>query len=114
MDILGITGKTYITDGRASWMWVVKRMLDSAAWCWYRTVMSNKQVQVAFRLDEQLVKEVDHHVERMQKLTPGLTITRTDAVRSLLVKALTAEAEVEARATIARHAADNARAMKDK
>lgn len=44
--------------------------------------------QVAFRLPDSLVKRLDRHVERMTAENPGLDFTRTEAVRSLLTRAL--------------------------
>lgn len=46
---------------------------------------------VAFRLDAALLKRLDAHAERMREAMPGLTISRTDALRTLLLKALDAE-----------------------
>lgn len=43
---------------------------------------------VAFRMPPELVARLDRHADRMSKATPGLTFTRTDAIRSLLTKAL--------------------------
>jgi hypothetical protein len=44
--------------------------------------------QVAFRLDEKLLKRVDSHAKRMGQTTPGLEFSRVDAVRFLLTHAL--------------------------
>lgn len=44
--------------------------------------------QVAFRLPDSLIERIDNHVERMRDQLPGIEITRADAVRSLLTRAL--------------------------
>lgn len=49
---------------------------------------------VAFRLSAEILKRLDAKVARMEASNPGLTFTRTDAVRVLLLKSLDAE-EVE-------------------
>ena len=53
--------------------------------------------QVAFRFPVKLLKELDAYAERLKKEQPGLNITRADAVRLLLTKAL-ASASSEERA----------------
>ncbi len=47
--------------------------------------------QVAFRLPTSLVKRLDDYAGRMAKEQPGMTFTRTDVVRVLLVRGLDAE-----------------------
>jgi hypothetical protein len=50
--------------------------------------------QVAFRLEPSLIARLDAHAARMSAATPGLTFSRIDALRALLVPALdVAEAE---------------------
>ncbi len=44
--------------------------------------------QVAFRLDENLLKRVDRYARKMSEATPGLEFNRVDAVRFLLTHAL--------------------------
>jgi len=44
--------------------------------------------QVAFRLPDGLIARLDRHVERVAKEHPGLDLSRADAVRSLLTRAL--------------------------
>lgn len=44
--------------------------------------------QVGFRLPEDLLERVDEFAERMKENSPGMTVTRADAVRVLLTKAL--------------------------
>ena len=44
--------------------------------------------QVAFRLDEKLLKRVDAYAKKMGTATPGLEFSRVDAVRFLLTHAL--------------------------
>lgn len=44
--------------------------------------------QVAFRLDEKLLKRVDVYAKKMGEATPGLAYSRVDAVRFLLTHAL--------------------------
>ena len=49
--------------------------------------------QVAVRLPESLLKRVDRHVVRLREQTPlGISVTRADAVRALLIQALDADA----------------------
>jgi hypothetical protein len=45
-------------------------------------------VQVAFRLPEKIVVRVDRHAKRLGKEQRGVTFTRSDAIRDLLVRAL--------------------------
>lgn len=45
-----------------------------------------QNVNVIFPFD--LISRVDEHAERMKKKTPALQITRSDAVRDLVMKAL--------------------------
>ena len=44
--------------------------------------------QLAFRLPDSLVARVDAYAKRLNAVTPGLDVTRTDAVRALLTQAL--------------------------
>ena len=44
--------------------------------------------QVAFRLDEKLLRRVDSYAKKMGAATPGLEFSRVDAVRFLLTHAL--------------------------
>jgi hypothetical protein len=44
--------------------------------------------QYAFRLPDQLIARLDRHVERMRAALPGLEPSRTDALRTLLSRAL--------------------------
>lgn len=44
--------------------------------------------QVTFRFSNELLDRVDAYVNQMQHETPGITITRADAVRVLLLRAL--------------------------
>ena len=53
---------------------------------------------VAFRLAEDLLERVDAHARRMEAAQPGLTFSRSDAVRVLLNQALDlAEAKARGR-----------------
>ena len=45
---------------------------------------------VTLRLPQALIERLAAHVERMREQQPGVRITRTDAVRSLLTNALNA------------------------
>jgi hypothetical protein len=47
--------------------------------------------QVGFRLPRSLVERLDAHVQRMRQRNPGQRITRADAARTLLEKALAIE-----------------------
>ena len=52
--------------------------------------------QIAVRLPETLLRRVDRHVERLRDRTPlGISVTRADAVRALLIQALDADASDE-------------------
>ena len=52
--------------------------------------------QIAVRLPASLLKRVDHHVKELRGRTPlGISVTRADAVRSLLIQALEADASDE-------------------
>ena len=46
----------------------------------------------AFRLENELLKRIDAYVKQLEQEKPGLKLTRVDAVRVLLLRAL---AEVE-------------------
>jgi hypothetical protein len=54
-------------------------------------------IQCAFRLPASLVERLDRHAELMSKSQPGMTFTRADVVRVLLVKALDRTEEKGAR-----------------
>lgn len=57
------------------------------------------KVQVAFRWDLDFLRRIDAYAERVRAEMPGLTFTRTEAVRVLLEKALAVvEAESGGRA----------------
>ena len=47
-----------------------------------------RTVQVAFRLPRELVKRIDRYVDHMNTVCHGVTASRTDAVRTLLLDAL--------------------------
>lgn len=47
-------------------------------------------VPAMFRLTPSLIARLDAHAQRMSAQTPGLRLTRTDALRSLLTAALDA------------------------
>jgi hypothetical protein len=53
--------------------------------------------QVAFRLEPSLIARIDAHAGRMSAATPGLTFSRIDALRALLVPALDAAEAAEKR-----------------
>ena len=42
----------------------------------------------AFRLPDELIADVDRYAKRLEAERPGITVTRTDAVRVLLAEAL--------------------------
>lgn len=48
-------------------------------------------VQIGMRLPVELVKRLDEHIERLQERTPGVSFSRTDAMKALLTKALEQE-----------------------
>ncbi len=45
---------------------------------------------INFRLEPSLIARLDAHAQRMSDATPGLTFSRIDALRTLLVPALDA------------------------
>jgi predicted DNA-binding protein len=49
---------------------------------------NERGVQLAFRVPADLVQRLDAHAERLSRDNPGLEFTRTDAVRTLLTRAL--------------------------
>jgi hypothetical protein len=58
---------------------------------WQSTLAENemgRKVQVAFRLDEDLVKRLDRYAKQMEREMPGFKVSRADAVRLLLIRAL--------------------------
>jgi hypothetical protein len=57
-----------------------------------------RTVQVAIRVPEDLLERIDEYAQRISEATPGLTLTRADAVRMLMTKALDAEDEATASA----------------
>jgi hypothetical protein len=50
---------------------------------------------VAFRLEPELLKQLDDYAKRLQADNPGLRATRADALRVLLSKALAAEGKTQ-------------------
>lgn len=48
---------------------------------------SEETEQVGFRLPTKLLKQVDAHAKYL-RMSTGMTVTRTDAVRALLTEAL--------------------------
>jgi len=44
--------------------------------------------QFAFRLEVDLVRRIEAHVTRLREGTPGVNVTRADALRALLLDAL--------------------------
>jgi hypothetical protein len=49
---------------------------------------STTGTQLAIRIPKELLDRIDAHVERLCREIPGLDLTRTDAVKSLLTRAL--------------------------
>lgn len=47
-----------------------------------------RQKQTAFRLTVELLARLDRYAEHLQREHPGLTITRTDALRMILSRVL--------------------------
>lgn len=47
-----------------------------------------KLFQIPLRVSEDLLQEIDLHVDRMRHMTPGAELHRTDAVRSLVIRAI--------------------------
>lgn len=48
----------------------------------------NDSVQVAFRLDQELLKRLDKQAQRMTEEQPGVEFTRSTVVRLLLLRGL--------------------------
>ena len=44
--------------------------------------------RVFLRLEEELMERIETHIERMNQTYPGLGVTKSDALRSLLYKGL--------------------------
>ena len=70
---------------------------------WEQTLMEAETMasqQMGMRLSEELVERLDQHVERMKAAQPGMEVTRSDAIRVLLLVALDAvePADVKAKA----------------
>lgn len=51
-------------------------------------VPSEPSTQVAFRLSDRLLSRIDRHIKRLGRQQPGVSFTRVDAVRDLLMRAL--------------------------
>jgi len=49
---------------------------------------NERGVQLAFRVPADIVQRLDAHAARLSRDNPGLEFTRTDAVRTLLTRAL--------------------------
>lgn len=56
-----------------------------------RKAMAERTIQVAFRLPSELIETLDAYVSDLRKRTPGLSVTRADAVRILLARGLDQE-----------------------
>lgn len=53
--------------------------------------------QVAFRLDDEVVKRIDEYAKRLASKTPGIEYSRSDAARALIVRGLdAADSEADA------------------
>jgi hypothetical protein len=50
--------------------------------------MAENSEQIVVRIPKPLAKRLDAHVEAMKKEQPGMTITRSDAVRMFIVRCL--------------------------
>jgi hypothetical protein len=61
-----------------------------------------RTVQVAIRVPEDLLERIDDYAQRLSEGTPGLTITRADAARMLMTKALDAEDQAIASSKVKR------------
>ena len=65
---------------------------ESSVDAWERTLEANEMAeheeQIAVRLPGAMMARLDEHVERMKKEHPGMRVTRSDAVRTILAKAL--------------------------
>jgi hypothetical protein len=45
--------------------------------------------QIGFRVSESMVERIDQYALDMQERSPGLTVTRTDAIKMLIASGLT-------------------------
>lgn len=61
------------------------------------TIMKNKakgekarEKQLVVRLPDEVFERIDAHAARLKALAPGLSISRTEALRSLVISALDA------------------------
>lgn len=73
-------------DNRTAWLEVLH--VDEKGRSPMTPRSKERGTQLAFRLPDELVERIDEHVKRLGRDNPGLDFTRTDAVRSLLVRAL--------------------------
>jgi hypothetical protein len=65
-----------------------------------KTTMTNdNSAQLNVRLANELLERVERHRARLEVSVPGLSITRVDAIRALLVEALDRAEATENRAS---------------
>jgi hypothetical protein len=46
--------------------------------------ISGETIRLAFRADSKCVREVNEHLDRLAEMSPGLVITVSDGLRSLI------------------------------
>ena len=63
-------------------------MTDNPDGLSYRAMLDEEQIQTAFRLPVSLLKRVEAYGRALEERNPGVRVSRTDAVRSLLDRAL--------------------------
>jgi metal-responsive CopG/Arc/MetJ family transcriptional regulator len=47
-----------------------------------------KSTPVMIRMPNELLERIDAHIKRMQEATPGVIVSRGDAIRSLMITTL--------------------------
>jgi hypothetical protein len=81
-----VDGEAGTEDNRAAWVEILAA--DEKGQTPMTPKASERGVQLAFRVPAELVERLDAHAERLSREHPGLEFTRTDAVRTLLTRAL--------------------------
>jgi len=62
-----------------------------------RPKTTKQPMPTAFRLPSELLRKLDEHAKRLERRNPGLTFSRTDAMRELLTRAIEVAEKEEAR-----------------
>lgn len=56
-----------------------------------RPRMREEMKMIAFSLPRSLIEKLDEHAQRLSAATPGVTVSRVEAVRALLFEAVAAK-----------------------